>query len=144
MGFADSIRANVAKRLAQIDAAAIEQADDLFRHVVSFSPTQPSANFAKGEFINNWMIGFNAIEGGSRGDDYSGIGSLNDISRLRGSRVFYGRDYMVTLTNNVDYGFRVEYAGWPAPQWSGRIGPSNTYAPIAKAFIAVVPKYQRP
>jgi hypothetical protein len=142
MGFADSIRANVKKRELQIEQAVEKRAQKLFKAIVSLSPTDPGAPYSKGEFINNWIVGFNSISNAQRGSyNYDGIESLNDIAKIRGSKVFFRRDGKVTLTNNTPYGFRVEYKGWPQPEWSGRQGP---YAPIAKAFIRVVPKFKRP
>jgi hypothetical protein len=140
MGFADSIKIFGTKALSEVDAKTMSIAEELFTEVVNNSPTKPSANYAKGEFINNWMAAANHIDGATRGsNDYSGMGSRNSISSLRGGHTFFRKDGMVTLTNNTSYSFRVEYAGWPSPTWSGNVGP---YAPIAKAFISVAPKYR--
>ena len=140
MGFADSIRASNAKRLVEVDTAVMKIAQELFTEVVNNSPTQPAANFAKGEFINNWMAAANSVDGSTRGyNDYSGMGSRNSIALLKSSLTFFRKDGKVTLSNSTPYAFRVEYAGWPAPKWSGNVGP---YAPVAKAFILVAPKYR--
>lgn len=140
MGFADSIRAFGQKAVVEVDEKVHAIAEELFTEVVNMSPTKPGANTAKGEFINNWMAGANRIDTSTRGSyDYSGMGSRNSIATLRGEHVFLGKDGYVTLTNSTPYAFRVEYAGWPQPQWSGRVGK---YAPVAKAFVLVVPKYK--
>lgn len=140
MGFANSIRAFNSKVDIELDESVNGIAKELFTEVVNHSPTKPSANYAKGEFINNWMAAVNKIDGSTRSStDYAGMASRNSIALVTNSATFFRKDGTVTLTNNLDYAFRVEYAGWPQPQWSGTVGP---YAPVANAFILVAAKYR--
>lgn len=136
MGFADSIRSNAQKRLAQVNEVVTTRAAELFTEVVNFSPTKPAAQYAKGEFINNWMVGVNGIDTSTRGSrNYDGMASRNDIATLKKVTAFYGKDGKVTLTNNTYYSILIEMKGWPTGK--------APYAPVAKAFIKVVPKYKR-
>ncbi len=138
MSFAASIRAFNKKVKLEVGMKVIEIATNLFTEVVNGTPVE------SGILINNWYVGFgktyntgyNALSKSS-----VGMASRTQIASLRTFTGFVGRDGSVSLTNSTPYGFRAEYAGWPTPTWSGRVGP---YAMIAKAFIKVVPKYKRP
>jgi hypothetical protein len=138
MGFADSIRLHNAKVKQEVSNKIIDIAAELFTEVVNGTPVD------KGILKNNWYGG----TGGTYNASYNeasaskdGMSSLTQIASLRAYTGFVGKDGSVSLSNSTPYGFRAEYAGWPAPEWTGRIGP---YAMIAKAFIKVAPKYKRP
>lgn len=138
MGFADSIRLYEAKVKVQISQKIIAIACELFTEIVMGTPVD------KGVMINNWYTGTGGIRNGSYNETLTnkqGMNSLNQIAALKLYTGFIGKDGSVSLSNSTPYGFRAEYAGWPFPKWSGRIGP---YAMIAKGFIKVVPKYKRP
>jgi hypothetical protein len=130
MGFASSIKAFNKKVTQEVSDSVVEIANELFTEIVKETPVD------KGVLINNWYVGkgrgvYNgAYDANSANPD--GMSSLNQISSLRGYTGFLGRDGAVSLSNSTPYGFRAEYAGWPKPEWTGRIGP---YAMIAKAFI---------
>lgn len=138
MGFADSIRASRDKVKRQVNNKVIEIAGDLYAEIVRGTPVD------KGVMINNWYVGYgNAYNGAYNENSRSTVGmaSLTQIASLKTYTGFVGRDGKISLTNSTPYGFRAEYAGWPQPTWTGRVGP---YAMIAKAFIKVAPKYKRP
>ncbi len=141
MSFGASVRKTANKQLAQVDKKIEDIAIDLFQTAVRFSPAQPTAQHSKGEFINNWNAATNGYNRAKRGSySSSGTGSFNSINGLRGGKAFFRKDGFVTLTNNLPYAGLVEFKGWQAPKWSGRVGP---YAPVRKAFITVVPKYKK-
>jgi hypothetical protein len=138
MGFADSIRAFGIKAKAEVSDKVIGIATELFTEVVKETPVD------KGVLINNWYAGTNksysgVFNGGST--DKSGMNSYTQIASLRQYRGFVGKDGSINISNSTPYGFRAEYAGWPFPEWTGRVGP---YAMIGKAFVKVAPKYKRP
>ena len=138
MGFADSIRLHNAKAKQQISNKILDIATELFTEVVKGTPVD------KGVLKNNWYGGTGRSYNGSYSENSAskdGMSSLTQIAALRAYTGFIGRDGSVSLSNSTPYGFRAEYAGWPAPEWTGRIGP---YAMIANAFIKVAPKYKRP
>jgi len=138
MGFADSIRIHNAKVKEQVNDKIVAIATELFAEIVENTPVD------KGILKNNWYAGTGRTYNGSYNENSAskdGMSSLTQIASLRVYKGFVGRDSSVSLSNSTPYGFRAEYAGWPTPTWSGRVGP---YAMIAKAFIKVVPKYKRP
>jgi hypothetical protein len=138
MGFADSIRAFEKKAKAEVNTKVNEIAIELYEEIVKGTPVD------KGVLINNWYIGYGKVYNTTYSENSAsnvGMASLTRISSLKLNTSFLGKDGIVSLTNSTPYGFRAEYAGWPYPQWTGRVGP---YAMIAKAFIKVVPKYKRP
>jgi hypothetical protein len=138
LGFAASILAFNKKVERQISNKIIAIACELFTEVVTGSPVD------KGVLINNWYAGTGKVRNGSYSETMTnkqGMASLNQIASLKSYTGFIGRDGAVSISNSTPYGFRAEYAGWPQPVWSGKVGP---YAMIAKAFIKVVPKYKRP
>lgn len=141
MDFTKSINAAIGKRKKQINTAIIEQAIQLFTAVVNFSPNQPAAQYSKGEFINNWRVGFNSVDTSTTSARSSlGAASRASIATLSRSLAFLGRDGYVSLANSVHYAELVEYKGWPQsmnPRWINNVGP---YAPVRNAFITVVPK----
>jgi hypothetical protein len=139
MGFADSIK-NFNKKVKQeVSDKIITIATELFTEVVAGTPVD------KGVLINNWYAGIGkGVYNGSYSEssaDSNGMSSLTQIASLKTYTGFVGKDGAVSLSNSTPYGFRAEYAGWPYPQWTGRVGK---YAMIAKAFIKVVPKYKAP
>jgi hypothetical protein len=137
MGFASSIGAFAKKVQVEVSESVVEQATELFTEIVKGTPVD------KGVLINNWYVGKGRDVYNGAYDPNSmnvqGMSSYTQISSLRGYTGFLGRDGAVSLSNSTPYGFRAEYAGWPTPQWTGRVGP---YAMIANAFIKVVPKYK--
>jgi len=143
MGFADSVRKTASKQLEQVDKRIESMAVELFTAAVDLSPAQPAAQYAKGQFINNWR----AVVNGDTSDttkslSMTGEASRESISQIKGSKTFLGKDAFVTLTNNLPYAGLVEYVGWPQsinPRWINKVGP---YAPVRNAFTKVMPKYK--
>lgn len=138
MGFADSIRTHNLKVKQQVSNKVLAIATELFTEIVNGTPVD------KGVLKNNWYGGTGNVYNASYNEHSAsagGMSSLTQIAALRAYTGFVGKDGSISLSNSTPYGFRAEYAGWPAPDWTGRVGP---YAMIAKAFIKVAPKYKRP
>lgn len=118
-GFGDSVNLNCQKILERIDKKCYSIAWNLFTTIVHATPV------LKGELINNWF----PLAGNSFSSEItsslslSGSGSLTRINALVNSKQFYGKDGVMTMTNNLSYAANAEYLGWPAPQWSGKVGP---------------------
>lgn len=138
MAFAKSIRAFNKKVKAEVAMKVVDIATNLFTEIVNGTPVE------SGILINNWYVGYGKSYNTSYNEGSKssvGMASRTQIATLRSFTGFNGRDGTISLTNSTPYGFRAEYAGWPQPTWTGRVGP---YAMIAKAFIKVVPQYKRP
>jgi len=138
MGFGDSVAANAARVLTEINKKISNSVEDLFTSVVEHSvmPLGPGP-YATGLLANQWypMVGGHSSEI-SESRNLSGTESLSRIKAMLATGVFLGKDAVITLTNNVDHAYRAEVLGWPAGQgangwvWSGRQGP---YAMIGRA-----------
>lgn len=138
MGFADSIRAFEKKAKVEVNDKVNAIAIELYDEIVKGTPVD------KGVLINNWYLGYGKVYNTTYSENSTakdGMASHTRISALKVNTSFLGKDDVVSLTNSTPYGFRAEYAGWPYPQWTGRVGP---YAMIGKAFLQVAPKYKRP
>lgn len=138
LDFATSVANNVAKLQQSINEKCYTIGIKLFLRTVSLtpSPTQRGAKHADGLLVNQWYPkdgpGFSTSLSSSQSDN--GSGSISRIEGLRGGKQFLGKNGSITLANNVHYGFRAEMAGWPAPEWSGDVGP---YRMIALALQEV-------
>jgi hypothetical protein len=141
MGFADSVGKTSGKMQAQLNAKALEIADELFTTVVKNTPV--GASKTKGQLINNWFVGQGI---GQYSSSYtssfntSGMNSYSQIKTLSNSKEFEGKDGEVSFTNNVPYAYRAEYWGWnfsaPEPRWRG----SRPYGMVRNALTAVAAK----
>lgn len=145
--FAESIKRNSETIMSNVAHQCELIAKDLFTEAVNYSPTKPplkslEAKYAKGHFINNWMVGINSFNTSTTSaTDVRGGQSLAQISTISVS-IFFKKDGMVSLSNSLDYARNIEYLGWPKTSgetWTGRVSP---YAPVRKAFIYTMPKYK--
>ena len=131
--FSDSIKKQVEQIKADIDQQVQVIVQYYFRQIVYHSPTQPDAMFAKGQFINSWYTAINGFDTSVTASvSIDGVDSLSRISNLIGSKAFYGKDSMISLSNNLSYARQVEYDGW------ARTVP---YAPVDKAYYDVRTEY---
>lgn len=139
MGWADNIKKRGNAMLDWVDEKTTDVAEKFFITIVDYSPTTfVGADYAKGVFVNSWYPAVNNFDptvGGA--PDMSGTGSRQRISALRGSKAFFRQDGFVSLSNNLHYAYRVEFAGWPLGEggkwnWTGTVGP---YAPVRKAMV---------
>lgn len=129
--FAESVQANCKRVLEEVDRKCYSITWQLFTTIVHKTPV------LTGALTNNWFpaVGANNYSAETTTTlSKSGSGSLSRINSLSGKKLFYGRDNVVTLTNNLSYAFRAEYEGWPAPQWSGKVGP---YAMVRTSLLKV-------
>lgn len=141
MGFADSVKATASKMQQQVNDKAVDIATELFTTAVKLTPVSSPKEPKRGELVNNWNtgIGVDAYDKSYNPSfDVSGSASLQGITKLKGSQEFLSKDGEVSLTNVVGYGYRAEYAGWPAPRWND----SKPYAMMRNALIMVAPKYK--
>jgi len=135
MGFADGVKASVEKVQQQVNSRITQQAEQLFRGIVSYSPVNLEFHASKrGELINNWWYGegagnYNLTH--SSAFDASGTSSYNEAAKARNSTEFLGKDGEISFTNSTPYIMLAEYSGWQPPKWSGRVGP---YAMVRKAL----------
>lgn len=134
-GFADSIKINSTKILAEIQAKCYTITDDLFTTVVYNTPV------LKGELINNWFTSTGDILSSATTTtlDTAGNDSLLNIESLSQEDLFNGKDDIASLTNNIDYSYNAEFIGWPLPEWSGRVGP---YAMVRNSLTQIAAKYE--
>jgi hypothetical protein len=141
--FTESLQKNIERVKQEVDAKIIEQAQELFKLIVFYSPAQPSAQYAKGQFKNSWYAvpdGFNETSI-SLNYDSSGADSLLRIDVLKDSNAFYGKDGFVSLTNNLPYSRNIEYAGW-MKQEDARWHDTPPYAPVRTAITLIATKQQ--
>lgn len=144
MGFGASIARAATKMKKQTNAAVIVRAIDLFSTITYRTPIGTSTT--KGQLINNWQLGIGAGKYNrttTSSFKVSGINSLNQIAKLKTSTEFLGKNGEVSFSNSVSYAFRAEYAGWPAPKWSGRIQPGMSYGMVRNSLTAIAAKYRR-
>jgi len=141
--FTASLEKNINKVLTEVNDKCYIISFDLFTKVVSLSPTQPSAKYAKGHFINNWFSAANTYSMSTTPSvSYDGMSSLSSIAALKSTKVFLGTDGFVSLSNSLSYARNVEYEGWKKsenPSWTGTVGP---YAPVRTALTMTAAKYR--
>lgn len=141
MGFASGVGKSAAKMQKQVNDAVNNRATELFKTIISKTPIGLSDT--KGQLINNWYVGYgkgkyNRSKGAA--PNTSGMNSYNQVATIAKSYEFLGKDGEISFANSVNYAFRAEYAGWPAPKWSGKIGP---YAMVRNSLTEIASKYKR-
>ncbi len=141
MGFGDGVKASAERMQKQVNAATLARASELFTTIIGNTPIGISDT--KGQLINNWHVGFGKGKYNrniTSSYKTSGINSRNEVSKLKGSVEFLGKDGEVSFTNSVSYAFRAEYAGWPEPKWTGRVMP---YGMVRNSLAAIAAKYKK-
>lgn len=138
MGFGASVLANGQKLLEKTNDKCLAIAKELFVSIVNLSPSPSNpGSWADGLLANQWYpaIGTFSSEVGTATSPY-GAGSLARIANLTtNSEAFFGKDGVITLSNNVSYAYRAEVLGWPVEDgWSGKVGP---YLMVAKSLQAI-------
>ncbi len=129
ISFAEHLRANCDRRLKEIDSKLQRIAFNLFMDIVVATPIE------KGELINNWFP-HNGVDFSSEITtllDKSGGGSKARIYSNMGQGTFLGKDGVMTLANNLDYAYKIEYEGWSrhkAPEGMVRISVAKTLGKI--------------
>lgn len=141
--FSDKLKAITAKQKKEIDSNICLFSRQLFHSIIEYTPVGKEwygkfHNDKPGWLVNNWQPAINSIDLSLQqraGKNKTGAHKRIDTVVINGS---FLRDGYVTLTNNVPYAFRAEYAGWPAPEWSGSTGP---YGMVRKSVIDIMSKY---
>jgi len=135
LSFADSVKANCQRMLAEVDKKCQHIAFSLFTEIVIETPVD------KGLLCNNWFPGTGADFSTeiTSYKDTTGSGSKSRIYAMLGKGTFLGKDGSMTLANNLDYAYRAEVLGWPSPEWSGKVGP---YAMVGKSLIKIASDYK--
>lgn len=136
MSFLDDIKAFEQKALLAANKSVSNVVEELFTSVVVLSPSPTNKGpYAIGLLANQYypMVGGHSQEVSTATNPY-GMASLSRIKSMLASRVFFGKDNFITLTNNVDHAYRAEVMGWEAPQWSGKQGP---YSMVSKSVAKI-------
>lgn len=146
MSFASDIKAFQEKALLAANKKTTAAIEELFTTAVVESPSPAGqGEYSKGLLANQWysMIGgFSSAL--TSATNPNGADSLSRIKATLASLPFYGKDNVVTLTNNTNYAYRAEVLGWPLGEgtngwhWSGRVGG---YGMIAKSVAKVKGTY---
>lgn len=136
--FLASLDRNILRVKQEVNEKCYKITRELFLSVVvkTPSPVNPG-KYAEGHLVNQWY----PREGGfseEQNDSVSRNGSASRarIVALRGT-AFLGKNGWVTLSNNLDYAYRAEYLGWPAPEWSGKSGSDGAGGPYRMVALAL-------
>lgn len=107
LSFADDLKAKCDKMLVEVDRQCQHIAFSLFMEIVT------STTVDSGLLCNNWFPGVGTDFSSEITDskDTSGGGSKSRIYSVLGKGTFLGKDGMMTLSNNLDYAYEIEYAG---------------------------------
>jgi hypothetical protein len=140
--FTDSLKSNIQRVQQEVNTKINFVAYTLFYKIVNNSPHVGDGPYVAGHFVANWWPSVNGYDTTVSGAVSNGSDSLARIdSIIKESNAFFQKDGFVTLSNNLNYAFRVEYAGWPAGKdpmsgwtWTGM---RRFYAPVASSFVAM-------
>lgn len=135
--FSDSVNKNINKILTHIDEKCYSITWQLFTSIVNNTPSPSNpGQWAEGLMSNQWypQVGNNFSMEFTSATSPNGSASLSRITSLKNTKTFYGKDGVMTMTNNSPWAYRAEYLGWTAPQWSGKVGP---YRMVAKSLQSV-------
>jgi len=145
MGFADSVKKNSARVLAETNTKCYTIAKELFTRVVKLTPSPANpGRWAEGLLANQWYPAEKDYSG-EVGTDTSpnGAASISRVQALNG-QVFNKHDGTLTFVNNLPYAYRAEAIGWPShegynggknKETSG--GFQNTGAPYRMVALSI-------
>lgn len=108
LSFAADLKAKCDKMLVEVDRRCQHIAYTLFTRIVLETPV------LTGTLSNNWFPGTGTDFSTeiTTVADTSGSGSKARILSTLGKGTFLGKDGSMTLANNLDYAYRIEYEGW--------------------------------
>src|ERR1044071_4040041 len=115
MGFADSLKKNSDKLLADVNTKCYKIAKELFVRVVQLTPSPSNpGRWAEGLLANQWYP-FETTFSDEVGTNLSpnGAESISRVMSLNGT-IFTKKDGTLTFVNNLPYAYRAEVTGWPA------------------------------
>lgn len=141
--FSESISKTIQKQKKQIDANLCNLVRELMHSIIDYTPVGKQwygnrYNATPGELVNNWQPAINSVN--SNLQQRAGPNKTGAHRRVDGvvKNGTFTKDAFVTFTNATPYAFRAEYAGWPAPEWSGATGP---YRMVGKGIADILSKY---
>lgn len=146
MSFESDIKAFQAKALLAANKSVCKVVEEVFTQTVVLSPSPSNQGpYAKGLLANQY---YTDVGGSFSGDITSatnpnGADSLSRIKATMASQPFFGKDNVVTLTNNTEEAIYAERLGWKKGEgtngwtWSG----TPAYGMVVKAVIATKAKY---
>lgn len=127
MGFGSNMKKHAARITESVGESVMDVVEKFQITVVDYSPTKfIGAKYAQGVFVNSWYPAVNEFDptvGGAA--DMSGSGSRQRILAMRATKPFSQGDAFISLSNSLDYAYRVEHLGWT-------ITPA--YAPIRNSI----------
>lgn len=137
--FSDHLKKNIERVLQEVNYKITWVAYQYFVRIVQNSPHVGDGPYVAGHFVANWFPAVNSFDMSITGATSNGEDSIARIeSIVKNSNAFFQKDGFVSLSNNLNYAFRVEYAGWPAGKdlvsgwtWTGM---RRVYAPVANSF----------
>lgn len=140
MGFASHLRGQIERVHREVNYKLNHVFFLSANYAVRKSPKVGEGPYVSGHFINNWFPAVNTWSAEiNNSRDPDGKDSLTRIAAVVKLNTFYKKDGFLTLSNNVDYGIRVEYYGWPKGydpktgwNWTGK---RIIYAPVAKTSL---------
>lgn len=142
--FSDHLRSNIDRVLVEVNYKITYVAYVLFTKIVNNSPHVGDGPYVAGHFVANWWPSVGAYDNSITGAVSNGSDSLARIETLiKPSKAFYQKDGFLSLSNNLNYAFRVEYKefGWPAGKdpltgwtWTGL---RRAYSPVQNSFTAM-------
>lgn len=139
LSFAASLDLNIARVQREINDKVYRISIELFLAIVAKTPSPLNKGYhATGLLVNQWYPmegGFSSQKGSDENDN--GAGSRSRILALRGGTAFLGKDGRLTLSNNIEYAYRAEMLGWPAPNWSGKSGSDGAGGPYRMVALAL-------
>jgi hypothetical protein len=137
--FLDSLKSNIERVNKEVNQKINFVGYTLFYKIVNNSPHTGDGPYVAGHFVANWFPAVNSYDTSITGATSNGSDSLARIDMVvKESNAFYQKDGFITLSNNLNYAYRVEYAAWPAGKdpvsgwtWTGM---RRYYAPVDVSF----------
>ena len=123
--FSDSVEQGVAQLLKNLAGNCDEIVSTLMVQVIEATPV------LKGQLINSWYPAVGDIPDTDSVTDvfnFQGGDSIERVYSVITPEVFLGKDNTVTMTNNEDYAYDIEYHGqphWQKPEGMVRVTVSD-------------------
>lgn len=108
---------------------------DFFIKTIQLSPTSESfprqAPYANNLLVNQYYVSSGGAFNGELGSatNVNGADSLERVSSMLSQHLFYGRDNIVTMSNNTEEAYYADKLGWAKGigtngwKWTGLSGP---------------------
>ena len=142
--FADQVAKVIAKQKKEIDEACCRVVRELMHSIIDYTPVGKEwygnfHNASPGTLVNNWQPTINSISlqyQQRRGPNKTGAHKRIDTTVVNGS---FLKDGYVSFSNSTPHAYLAEVTGWPAPRWSGTVGP---YEMMWKSILDILTKYK--